>query len=594
MSNPKVFPDFDDRWILHLSDDLVVVDKPPGVPTQAPSPDEPDDLVVRLGRYLDERGLGAYLGVHQRLDRDTSGVMVLTRRKEANAELSRLFEGRGVEKAYVALARAGLGKRTLSDELDKGEGGTMIVVGRGRGKLAVTHVNEKQGAAGRARYDLRLETGRTHQARAQLAHARAPIAGDRLYAGPLAPRLMLHAATLVLPLPGAAPLRFSAPLPRAFERWLRRGHMGRAVYDDGEALADALEVAKNLRFSLGRSESTTCFRLVNEGGDALPHLAVDVYGEHAVVQLYDDGEGLWEERSRVDRVLDAVSQMGFAGVYLKNRPRQANVLVDTRRDELAPKVASRGADAADPLVVLEEGVPFAVRLGDGLSTGIFLDQRRNRRLLRVTAEGARVLNLFSYTCGFSIAAALGGAKETVSVDASLAALERGREGLRLASAPPEGQHKLVGDDAFSYLERAKKRGDVFDVVVLDPPSYSTSKKRRFVAEQHYGELAEKALSVLAPGGRLFASTNHRGISRAKLRRMLFAAAEAAARPVAQIKDLPHGSDHPPEPGAEPNMKAMLVTLARPGEAVKTAPPKSPKIIGNRARGGRPEKKRRPV
>ena len=68
MSNPKVFPDFDDRWILHLSDDLVVVDKPPGVPTQAPSPDEPDDLVVRLGRYLDERGLGTYLGVHQRLD----------------------------------------------------------------------------------------------------------------------------------------------------------------------------------------------------------------------------------------------------------------------------------------------------------------------------------------------------------------------------------------------------------------------------------------------------------------------------------------------------------------------------------------------
>jgi hypothetical protein len=76
--------------------------------------------------------------------------------------------------------------------------------------------------------------------------------------------------------------------------------------------------------------------------------------------------------------------------------------------------------------------------------------------------------------------------------------------------------------------------------------------------------------------------------------MLFAAAEEAGRPVAQIKDLPHGSDHPPEPGAEPNMKAMLVTLARPGEAAKMAPSKHPKVLTNRPRAGRPEKKRRPV
>ena len=247
-------------------------------------------------------------------------------------------------------------------------------------------------------------------------------------------------------------------------------------------------------------------------------------------------------------------------------------MVDTRRDDLAPKLPSRGEAAPDPLVVMEDGVPYGVRLGDGLSTGIFLDQRKNRRLLRVTAAGARVLNLFSYTCGFSVAAAVGGARETVSVDASLSALERGRENLVRAGAVETAAHKLVGEDAFAYLDRAAKKEERFDVVVLDPPSYSTSKKRRFVAEQHYGEVAAKALSVLSPGGRLFASTNHRGISRAKLRRVLFAAAEAAGKGVAQIKDLAHGSDFPPEPGSEPNMKAMLVTLARLGEPIKTAAP----------------------
>jgi 23S rRNA (cytosine1962-C5)-methyltransferase len=189
----------------------------------------------------------------------------------------------------------------------------------------------------------------------------------------------------------------------------------------------------------------------------------------------------------------------------------------------------------------------------------------------VTAAGARVLNLFSYTCGFSVAAAVGGARETVSVDASISALERGRENFVRAGCTDTVHHKLVGEDAFAYLDRAAKKGETFDVVVLDPPSYSTSKKRRFVAEQHYGELAAKALSILGPGGRLFASTNHRGISRAKLRRVLFAAAESVGRGVAQIKDLAPGSDFPPEPFADPNMKAMLVTLARAGEAVKTAP-----------------------
>ena len=583
----RIFPDLEPSAIVYRSADIVVVDKPAGAPTQAPSPEEPEDLVSRLRRALArEAGAGApapYLGVHQRLDRDTSGLVLFTLRREANAPVAAAFEGRQVKKTYIACveSRGPLGARTLRDTLDKGDAGRMEVVraargARGpredaRGKLAITHVNERARRGARAEVELSLETGRTHQARVQLAHAGAPIAGDRLYDGARAPRLLLHASRLELPagLLGEGTLtRFHAKTPPAFARWLARGDLGRAIFDDDDALREALATAREARFSLGRSADTTCFRLVNEGGDALPHLAVDVYDAFAVVQLYDDGEGLWEDRVRVERVLDAVESLGFAGVYLKYRPRQANTLVDTRRDEVAPRAPVRGVPAADELVVLEDGVPLGVSLGDGLSTGLFLDQRRNRRLLRLTAGGLRVLNLFAYTCGFSVAAAVGGARQTVSVDAAAVALARGRDNLVRAGHADANAHLVLAEDAFAYLARAAKKGERFDVVVLDPPSYSTSKKRRFVAEQHYGELAAEALRVLAPGGRLFASTNHRGTSRAKLRRVLFAAAEAASVPVAQLKDLPPASDFPATPGEEPTMKAMLLTAARDGAVGK--------------------------
>src|SRR5262249_44240069 len=147
------------------------------------------------------------------------------------------------------------------------------------------------------------------------------------------------------------------------------------------------------------------------------------------------------------------------------------------------------------------------RLGDGLSTGIFLDQRLNRRALREHARGRAVANLFAYTCAFSIVAALGGAARTVSVDASLAALERGRRGFELAGLTLGRDHSFVGEDVFTWLTKAARKEERFDLVVLDPPSYSTTKKRRFVAETDYGELVALAAAIVAPRGRILACCN---------------------------------------------------------------------------------------
>jgi 23S rRNA (cytosine1962-C5)-methyltransferase len=580
MDRAQVWAPCESAWILHEDDDLLVVNKPDGIPAQSADAARPDDLLARLRAV---RGEDAYFGVHQRLDRDTSGVLVLAKRREANGALAAQFDGRAIEKRYVAAVTgwpSGRERAVLKDFLAEGEGGKMAVAGaRTKGaKEAITRVKVLERKGERALLELVLETGRTHQARVQLAHAGAPIAGDVLYGGARAARLLLHARSIGLAHPATgARVRWEAAVPVEFEEWLERGDTGERVYDDAGALRRALARAVRRRYGLGHASAgeraTTCFRLVNEGGDALPKLAVDLYGAHAIAQLYDDDAGartsaqesapsLWADEGRRARVLDALEAVGVDGVYVKLRPKQANTLVDTRREELAPAQAVRGASAPDPLVVFEEGVPYVVRLGDGLSTGLFLDQRANRRRVRELAGGASVVNLFAYTCAFSVAAALGGAWRTISVDASVAALERGRENFIQAGVLDAAEHLFAAEDAFAWLASAARKRERHDLVILDPPSYSSTKKRRFVAESDYADLAALALAILRPGGKLLACVNHRGISQAKFRRTMFDAARKAKTEVAQAKDLPIGGDYPVAPGDASHLKSVLVTLAR--------------------------------
>ncbi len=432
------------------------------------------------------------------------------------------------------------------------------------GKQAVSRVRVLGRQGDRALLEVELDTGRTHQARVQLAHAGAPIAGDGIYGGAPAPRLMLHARGLSLDHPTTGRrVAFDAPVPPEFDAWLRRGDPGEAIYDDEAALIRALDRAVERRWGLGRSElgpqTTTAFRLVNEEGDALPRLAVDVYDRWLVAQLYDDE--LWASAERRERVLNALGALGFEGVYLKLRPKQANVLVDTRRADLAPSTPVRGTPAPDEVAIMEEGTPLLVRLGDGLSTGLFLDQRRNRSRVRGMTANMAVANLFAYTCAFTVAAALGGARRTVSVDASATALDRGRANLANAGVVAESAHAFVVDDAFAWLARAARHRELFDLVVIDPPSYSTTRRGRFVADSDYATLAAAAFAIVAPRGRLLACTNHRGISPSRFRRILFDGGRDANREVAQVKDLAPAQDFPVAPGAAPHMKSALVTLA---------------------------------
>ena len=194
-SRLRRFPPLEPARVLYEDGDVIALDAPEGVPSQSADPDHPDDLVHRLKRFLADRDGGEpYVGSHQRLDQDTSGVILYALDRRANKSLASQFEGRTVEKAYVAVVEGwrGGGER-LEHRLVRGKDGTTVVADRRdrRAKRAVTHVEVLERAGARALLSLRIETGRTHQIRAQLAAAGAPVLGDRLYGGARASRLML-------------------------------------------------------------------------------------------------------------------------------------------------------------------------------------------------------------------------------------------------------------------------------------------------------------------------------------------------------------------------------------------------------------------
>ncbi|MBX3273341.1 MAG: class I SAM-dependent methyltransferase [Sandaracinaceae bacterium] len=531
--------------VVHEDDDLIAVDKPPGVPCQSADPAHPDDLPHRLRLA---RGL-AYVGVHQRLDEDTSGVILYAKRPEANAGLAAQFEGRRVDKRYEAIVTGWRGgPRRLEHQLAR-RGERVEVVGAGdrRGKRAITRVERVERHGERARLTIAIETGRTHQIRAQLAAEGAPIDGDLRYGGADAPRLLLHASRLALAHPiGGAPLALDAPPPPLFDAWLTGAHDPFAPH----ALDDALERATERRWGLAQRSDLDAFRLLDAAGDGVPGVTIDRYAGWWLVSLYDEGA------AHSAAVLDAIARRGEArGVYVKRRPRQAN-LVGEADAALAPPEPVRGEPAPSPLAIVEDGVPYLVRLGDGLSTGLFLDQRLNRARVRASAGGARVLNLFCYTAGFTVAAALGGARESLSLDASASALARAEENLRHAGLSLDA-HRLSRRDCFEALRRLAKRGERFDLVVLDPPTYSTTKKTRWASGKGWVGLARDAFAVLSPGGALLACSNDRRMTQDVFRHHVRDGAREAGVTLARLDDLARPRDFPDPRGP----KALLARRA---------------------------------
>ncbi|MFN7147561.1 MAG: class I SAM-dependent rRNA methyltransferase, partial [Myxococcota bacterium] len=257
--------------------------------------------------------------------------------------------------------------------------------------------------------------------------------------------------------------------------------LGRDPLSVEKLVATRLVAAEKRRRLVGGD--TDAYRLLNGEGDGLGGVVVDRYGDVAVLRIYS---AAWERHLGV--LVDALKPR-FASVY-----RRYGV---ARVDEKEGGDVLAGPEPADGIVVKEHGMKLLARVKSGQKTGLFLDQRENRRLIRSWSDGRAVVNLFAYNGGFSVAAALGGARRVVSVDIAPAAIEDARENFRLNGLDP-ARHGFEVADAFTWA------GERADLVILDPPSLTHGKDADSAAKKAYRDLNRHASALTSD---LFATSS---------------------------------------------------------------------------------------
>ena len=268
--------------------------------------------------------------------------------------------------------------------------------------------------------------------------------------------------------------------------------------EEGEAVDAGFwrrRVARALALRKELVRGTSAYRLLHGESDGLPGVVADRYDRFAVIKLYSAGLTPWR-----DDIVEALrAECGdLAGVYGRDEiPRDD--------DDEGGSPEGRvlwGAEPPELIAIDEHGMKILVDVRRGQKTGLFLDQRENRRMVRDLARGRpEALNLFSYTGGFSVAAALGGSSHVVSSDLDQDALALARETFRQNGLDP-ADHAFAQGDAFDLLALYKKQGRRFDLVVCDPPAFAKSQKAVEGALAGYASLNRAALHVLSPGGLL--------------------------------------------------------------------------------------------
>ena len=260
--------------------------------------------------------------------------------------------------------------------------------------------------------------------------------------------------------------------------------------------------AKEKRRAYYQDDLTTAFRLFNQEGDGFGGLTVDLYGDYAVFSWYN---------SYVYQIRKVISE-AFRQVF----PELLGAYEKIRFKGLDYESAHvYGQEAPDFFTVLENGVLYQVFMNDGLMTGIFLDQHEVRgSLVDGLAMGKSLLNMFSYTAAFSVAAAMGGASQTTSVDLAKRSRELSQAHFQ-ANGLSTDDHRFIVMDVFEYFKYAKRKGLTYDVIVLDPPSFARNKKQTFSVAKDYHKLISQSLEILNPEGIIIASTNAANVSRQK-------------------------------------------------------------------------------
>jgi 23S rRNA (cytosine1962-C5)-methyltransferase len=453
----------------------IFIDKIAGISTHSPEHGKRGLVEV----YEEEYGQKLYIA--HRLDKGTSGAIVFAKSSETAAELSKLFEQHQVQKRYLFLTDKKIKETSFTVESYIEKEKNVFVSSQSKPANAKTAF-KKIGTRGN--YDLWEATpfsGKPHQIRLHAADRGIHILGDADHGGSPFHRMCLHSSLLQFELQGQK-VAYETALPA----WAKEGDLSVEELIVEEALQ------RRDRMWNHQSLLEESLRVSHHEVDSY---RIDQYGEVLWVYWYKESDPTEKDLQHFERI---------------GKDRNKKVLIR--------KMLNRGENPNEELlwnigeaparwIAKENGVKYELRSDSGLSPGLFLDQRENRMWFASHAEEKRVLNLFSYTSGFSLVAALSGAQEVCTVDVSKNFIEWSKRNFELNGLDPE-KYEFFVSDCIVFLKGTVRRKRKFNLIVCDPPSFGRSQNGVFSISKNFEELVINCLYCLEKNGLLLLCTNY--------------------------------------------------------------------------------------
>ena len=523
--------------ILFEDKSLLAISKPAGVDVGGSAEGTSNGVAEILASL---KGRGATLHPVNRLSRYESGVVLFAKNEPMACKIRAALKSHRIVQQFDVLVR-GVPKRQVTSidsshgtsqgrrptnpkgyfrrggpETPRGKGNAPPLADRTRTVVRVVSRGEKSSLV---RCQTSIST--THALRAQLRAVKMQPVGDRptgpSHRKPNPVATCFHLAEIRFLHPGTdVSITVKSKTPPSFS----------SVVSGKVDITRRLAAALARRLPLIDRNETNAYRLLTGDAEDLKGLVAERFGDVVVLQASGDRKSDPSGRLRLETLLRPAAcwyqeTLGVRAVYVKQFARnRAEIDEAQSTNHFSPRPLI-GQETAPAIKIRERGLTYLVRPYDGFSVGFFPDQRDNRSTIRKFAVGKDVLNLFAYTCGFSVAAAAGGATSTVSVDLSGKILDWGRENFASNHLPLDG-HSFITADVIDFLKRAQRENQSFDMIVVDPPSFAHGRKRgrSFSFSQDLPDLLRSVVALLRPDGVIMLSTNHRRSRLAELRQFM--------------------------------------------------------------------------
>ncbi|MHC5112189.1 MAG: class I SAM-dependent methyltransferase [Planctomycetota bacterium] len=544
--------------ILLEDENLIAIDKPFGIDVGGRGERTAKGIV---DWFNDARG-EAEKKLHpvNRLSRYESGIILLTRDAELCTKMRSDLRAGKFRQEYVAVVLGKMSKSKLTVKTRKApkpapSKSAQRKTGRprtgrpptpapgsphGNTTIALQKYGEK-----RSLVKCATTVDTTHALRAQLRGTGLRLQGDtlndRLASRDRSAQTCIHLCKLGFkhPVTGRAVTVINHP-PDAFK----------AAVDRRPDVIRPLHAALVRRSSCIREASTNCFRLINGPYEDLRGLVAEQYGSVVMLEVRD-------RQVVSDVALKKVAEwyrqsLGIKTVYARDVSRQESPPFE---DHQGVRLVL-GKDAEEDVVVMERGLRYIVRPLRENAPGLFLDQRENRSKIRKLAANAHVLNLFAYTCGFSLAAAAGGAAQTVSVDLSARHLDWGRENFDLNGMQSDA-YEFVQAEASEFIRRARKQERLFHIIIIDAPTFAHGRRRgkSFSFTRDLPAFLRDATGILHEGGTLLLGSNNRKLTYKSFKSLVHEG--LGNRRAERVEPCPLPADFASD---RDHSKSMLVTL----------------------------------